>query len=185
MIERPKIYLVHALPVSMAPIADAFRSDWPQAQVANLLDDSLFCDFGRYKRLTDAMVERFREFGNYCKQAGADAVMFTCSAFGPAIDAVKRDQHIPVLKPNEALYDALTKQRGRVALLATFEPTLPSMMAEIAALGAFDSARNAMPRAATLARCRYPPPAGQPGGADALNEGTTAPNSSSHATSFG
>lgn len=58
--------------------------------------------------------------------------MFTCSAFGPAIDAVKRDQRIPVLKPNEALYDALMKQSGRIALLSTFEPTLPSMMAEIA-----------------------------------------------------
>lgn len=131
MTDQPKIYLVHALPISMAPVETAFRTHWPQARLANLLDDSLPADFERDGRLTDAMIERFRSLGRYCADAGADAILFTCSAFGPAIDAVKRDQRIPVLKPNEALYDDLMAIRGRIALLATFVPTIPSMLAEI------------------------------------------------------
>ena len=131
MKEQPKIYLVHALDVSMAPVEEAFRSQWPQARIAHLLENSLFADFGRDGRLTDAMVERFRIIGRYCAFAGADAILFTCSAFGPAIEAVKADQPFPVLKPNEALYDDMLEVRGRIALLATFAPSLPSMMAEI------------------------------------------------------
>ncbi|MFM9886167.1 MAG: aspartate/glutamate racemase family protein [Burkholderiales bacterium] len=133
MIGTPKIYLVHAQRVSIDPIEAAFRSLWPDARLAHLLEDSLFSDFARDGRLTEAMIERFRALGRYCAAAGADAILFTCSAFGPAIDAVKCDQRIPVLKPNEALYDELIAHRGRIALLATFAPTLPSMMAEIAA----------------------------------------------------
>lgn len=115
----------------MPPIVESFRTDWPQARLANLLDDSLFADFGRDGQLSDAMVERFRTLGRYCVTAGADAIIFTCSAFGPAIDAVKQEQSIPVLKPNEALYDDMAAHGGRIALLATFAPTLPAMLAEI------------------------------------------------------
>lgn len=131
MTDKPKIYLVHAQPISMAPVEASFRSHWPQARLAHLLDDSIFSDYGLDGCLTDAMIERFRELGRYCAAAHADAILFTCSAFGRAIDAVKRDQSIPVLKPNEAMYDELMTKRGRIALLATFAPSLPSMMAEI------------------------------------------------------
>ena len=140
MIGKPKIYLVHAQRVSIDPIEAAFQSLWPEARPAHLLEESLFSDFGRDGRLTEAMIERFRALGRYCVGAGADAILFTCSAFGPAIDAVKRDQRIPVLKPNEALYDELLDNGGRIALLATFAPTIPSMMAEIAAYSGTKSA---------------------------------------------
>ena len=129
----PKIYLVHAVALSMAPVEASFRKIWPEARLAHLLDDSLFSDFNLDGRLTEAMIERFRQLGRYCAEAGADAILFTCSAFGPAIDAVKAEQKFPVLKPNEALYDELVARGGRVALLATFPPSLPSMRAEIEA----------------------------------------------------
>ncbi len=141
----PKIYLVHAHRVSMDPTVAAFAAQWPQARIANLLEDSLFTDFGRDGRLTEAMVERFRSIGRYCVQSGADAILFTCSAFGPAIEAVKHDQRIPILKPNEALYDEIADinaHGGRVLLLATFPPTILSMMAEIRAHSA---ARGVVP----------------------------------------
>ena len=132
MIDRPKVYLVHALPISMAPISASFRSYWPEARVAHLLDDSLFGDFDRdNKIITDAMIERFRRLGRYCVAAGADAIMFTCSVFGRAIEAVQHDHDIPVLKSNEALYEELMKRGGRVALLSTFAATLSTVTTEI------------------------------------------------------
>jgi len=126
-----KIYLVHAGEISMDPFDEALRAGWPGAQVAHLLEDSLSPDFNRDNGLTPAMVERFRTLGNYCAAAGADAILFTCSMFGAAIDAVKRDQRIPVLKPNEAVYDAMLQERGSIVLLSTFDASLKSMMAEV------------------------------------------------------
>ena len=133
MTQSPRIYLVHAAAVAMPPIVASFREHWPQARTVNLLEDSLMTDLESDGRLTDEMVERFVDIGRYCVKAGADAILFTCSAFGPAIDEVRSQVTIPVLKPNEALYEQLVAKDGAVSLLATFQPSIPSMLAEIAA----------------------------------------------------
>jgi Asp/Glu/hydantoin racemase len=131
MISAPKIYLCHAAAVAMPPIVDSFRANWPQARLANLLEESWMPDLAADGRLTDTMIERFEMIGHYCVKAGADAILFTCSAFGPAIDQVRKQLNIPVLKPNEAMYDELTKKSCSAALLATFQPSIPSMVTEI------------------------------------------------------
>lgn len=125
----------------MDPIEETFRTDWPEARVSHVLDDSLTTDFFREKRVTGSIIQRFRKLGSYCAESGADAILFTCSTFGPAIEAVKRDQSIPVLKPNEALCDELMKQPGRIALLGTFGGSLPSLMAEVEACAKDENAR--------------------------------------------
>ncbi len=94
----------------------------------NLLDDSLSADLARDCAITDVMTSRFIQLGRYAVGTGADAILFTCSAFGPCIDAVVRDLHpLPVLKPNEAMIEEAVQHGGRIGLLATFGPTLASM----------------------------------------------------------
>jgi Asp/Glu/Hydantoin racemase len=132
MNNKPKIYLVHAVDVAMPPIVESFRVNWPQARVVNLLEDALMADLAIDGKLTDAMIDRFVRIGQYCVKASADAILFTCSAFGPAIDECRRQLSIPVLKPNEALYEQLVARNGAVSLLATFQPSLPAMLSEIA-----------------------------------------------------
>ena len=47
-----RIALIHALKVSIPPIEEAFSRLWPEAQLANLLDDSLATDLARAGSLT-------------------------------------------------------------------------------------------------------------------------------------
>ena len=101
-----RIALIHALSHSVAPINDAFARDWPEARRMNLLDDSLSADLARNgsKGLDGAMHERFQRLAQYAVDTGAQGILFTCSAFGPCIEAVaRRHADIPVLKPNEAM----------------------------------------------------------------------------------
>ncbi len=132
-----RIALIHALKHSVPAIEDAFARLWPEARLANLLDDSLSADLARDSVLTPAMHQRFLTLARYAASCGADGILFTCSAFGPCIAACARDlPHIPVLTPNEAMIEeaiALAGPAGRIALLATFAPTLASMPAEFAA----------------------------------------------------
>jgi hypothetical protein len=119
----------------VAPVREAFERAWPEAVRMNLLDDSLSADLARSGGLDERMTERFLTLGDYAFRTGAAAILFTCSAFGPCIDAVARrwPQH-PVLKPNEAMVDEATALarhgRSRIALVATFAPTLATMPAE-------------------------------------------------------
>src|SRR6185312_15598453 len=82
--------------------------------------------------------QRFLALARYAASCGADGILFTCSAFGPCIEACARDlAPLPVLKPNEAMIEeavALAGPEGRVALLASFAPTLATMPAEFAAV---------------------------------------------------
>ena len=109
-------------------IADAFKRLWPEASLMNLLDDSLSADLARDGSLTQAMTDRFLTLARYAASAGADGILFTCSAFGPCIEACARHlAPIPVLKPNEAMIEeaiALSGPTGRIGLMATFVPTL-------------------------------------------------------------
>lgn len=142
----PRIALIHALAASVDPIQQALQAQWPEARRMNLLDDSLSADLAAHLAahvaaspggLDAAMTGRFLALANYAVGTGADAILFTCSAFGPCIDAVKaRYPGLPVLKPNEAMVEAAAAwaaQAGggaRIGLLATFGPTLTSMPPE-------------------------------------------------------
>ncbi len=129
-----RIALIHALKHSIAPIEAAFARLWPEAQLANLLDDSLSADLARDGALTPAMEARFLTLARYAADTGAHGILFTCSAFGPCIEACARAlAPMPVLKPNEAMIEeavAAVGPAGRVGLLATFAPTLASMPPE-------------------------------------------------------
>ena len=126
-----RIALIHALRHSPPPIEAAFRAEWPEAQLMNLLDDSLSADLARDGRLTPAMTERFLTLSRYAAGTGAQGILFTCSAFGPCIEACVRDlAPMPVLKPNEAAIDEAVAIGRRIGLLATFPSTLASMPPE-------------------------------------------------------
>jgi Asp/Glu/hydantoin racemase len=130
-----RIALIHALAHSVAPIADAFERLWPEALRMNLLDDSLSADLARSSAgLDERMTQRFLALAEYTLGTGAQGILFTCSAFGPCIDAVKRRwPDVPVLKPNEAMIGEAASAGRRIGLVASFAPTLASMPAEFPA----------------------------------------------------
>jgi len=126
-----RIALIHALKHSIVPIEASFARLWPEASLMNLLDDSLSADVARDGRLTAAMTDRFLTLGRYAVSTGANAILFTCSAFGPCIEAVARDHApMPVLKPNQAMIEQAVARGDRIGLLSTFAPTLQSMPRE-------------------------------------------------------
>jgi hypothetical protein len=97
----------------------------------NLVDDSLSADLARDGRLTQGMTDRFLSLGRYATGTGSDAILFTCSAFGPCIEAVARAHApMPVLTPSEAMIEQAAARGRKIGLLSTFPPTLASMPAE-------------------------------------------------------
>jgi Asp/Glu/hydantoin racemase len=127
----PRIALIHATAVAIDPIVSAFRALWPQARTTNLLDDSLSSDLARDGKLTGQMIKRFVTLARYARGGGADAILFTCSEFGPAIEAARAALDVPVLKPNEAMLDEALAAGTHIGLIATFAPSIPSLKTEL------------------------------------------------------
>jgi Asp/Glu/hydantoin racemase len=129
-----RIALIHALAHSVAPINEALARDWPQAGRMNLMDDSLSADLAAGGGLNATMHQRFQHLAQYAVDCGSDAILFTCSAFGPCIEAVaRRHAPLPVLKPNEAMIADAAALGLRVGLVASFKPTIASMRPEFPA----------------------------------------------------
>ena len=129
-----RIALIHALRHSPPPIEAAFRAMWPEPVLMSLLDTSLSADLAAEGKLTPAMTERFLTLSRYAVGTGADGILFTCSAFGPCIEAVAAEfAPMPVLKPNEAMIEEATAHHTRIGLLSSFPGTLASMPAEFPA----------------------------------------------------
>jgi aspartate/glutamate racemase len=129
---RPRIVLIHATPVAIDPIKAAFAADWPDAEPLNLMDDSLSPDRAAAGCISDELNERIVDLARYARRIGADGVLFTCSAFGSAIERAAGLLNIPVLKPNEAMFEAAIARGGRTAMIATFAPARATMEAEFA-----------------------------------------------------
>jgi hypothetical protein len=131
----PRIALIHATALSVQPVLSAFIRHWPEAGCMNLLDDSLSVDRAAAGSLTPDMVRRFIDLATYAKSTGCGAILFSCSAFGPAIEAAGKATGLPTLKPNEAMFDdalaLAVGKRARLGLIATFEASIPSMSAEL------------------------------------------------------
>jgi hypothetical protein len=142
----PRIALIHATPLAIEPVNASFKRLWPEASLQNILDDSLSRDHAAAGHLTADMIERFIDLAQYAKRAGCQGILFTCSAFGEAIEAAAAAVAMPTFKPNEAMFEDALRAALRanqndaevlnIGLVATFSASIVSMSQEFNALAA-------------------------------------------------
>jgi Asp/Glu/hydantoin racemase len=123
-----KVAIIHATRVAVAPIEATFGRLWPQAETVSILEESLSRDLDRAGEMTPDMFDRLARFA---QEGGAQGILFSCSAFGVAIEAVRATLDVPVLKPNETMLEEALEAGGRLCLAATFQPSIPSIRKEL------------------------------------------------------
>ncbi len=130
----PRIFLFHATLVAMEPIRVAMQNLWPEAEAVNILDESLSLDRERQPgAVSEDITRRFVALGRQAVAGGADGILITCSAFGPAIRQLAEEISIPVLMPNEAMFRAALSLGSRIGMVATFAPAIGTMENEFRA----------------------------------------------------
>ena len=97
------IGLIHALEESEQPIRDSFQKLWPVVKLNEYSDFQLSVD--RANGLDEASISsRIIDLGEQAVNDKVDAILYTCSAFGEAIEAAKSQFSLPILKPNESAF---------------------------------------------------------------------------------
>jgi Asp/Glu/hydantoin racemase len=132
-----RIAFIHALEESVLPARAALVRNWPEVFAFDLLDTSLAVDLAQKGgQLDGAMMDRFSTLANYA--AGMEGlggktrgILFTCSAFGPAIDRVKTEVRVPVLKPNESAFRQALMCGNRIGLIVSFPPSAQALEKEL------------------------------------------------------
>ena len=90
-----RIALIHAVKVAIAPVEEAFGELWPEAECGNILDNSLSLDRERDGDAHRGDDERIMALAEYAAGTGAAGILFTCSAFGEAIEAAAARAPVP------------------------------------------------------------------------------------------
>lgn len=130
MTPSPRIALIHATRVAIEPVEVAAASLWPEAETISILEESLSVDRAKADSLSEELSERIKALSQYAEVAQADGILFTCSAFGSAIAQANAQTEIPVMNPNEAMFDVALSQGDRIAMIYTFEPAAAGMEEE-------------------------------------------------------
>ncbi|MGI9506011.1 MAG: aspartate/glutamate racemase family protein [Geminicoccaceae bacterium] len=130
MTQPCRIALIHATRLAIDPIEEAASRLWPDAETISILEEGLAADRARSDALTPALADRIVQLARYAEGAGADGILYTCSAFGSAIETAASTSPLPVMKPNEAMFDAAFSYGDRVSMIYTFEPAAGGLAEE-------------------------------------------------------
>lgn len=131
-----RILLVHAYQPAMAPSEEAFRRLWPEAEVLNLLDESLYADVPPDGTLSPSVQARVASLLLHCELSRPDGIVFTGSTFGPPVERAREQLRVPVLKADEAMAEAAVARGERILLACTQKRAMPVLRASLDAAAA-------------------------------------------------
>ena len=116
--------LLHTSPV-LTPLFASLCAQWlPEVQIFHAVDESLIKNTIHAGRLEKTTVRRLATLAGSALEAGADGVLVTCSAIGPAVDVARQLYDQPVLRVDAPMARAAVRQGRRIGVLATLRTTL-------------------------------------------------------------
>ncbi|MFG2964898.1 MULTISPECIES: aspartate/glutamate racemase family protein [unclassified Streptomyces] len=117
--------VIHAAPASIEPARTALAEGYPEASVWNLLDDRLISDAERAGGITPALSDRMLSLIGYAVHGGADAVLLSCSLYGPVLEQARQEHGLPLMSSDEGLFAEVSHRRfDRVLLLGHLAPAV-------------------------------------------------------------
>lgn len=122
---KKRVFLLHVYLPSMPPVDRAFREIWPEAEVFNLIDESLYADISPEGDVPPAVADRIANFLRHAELGGADGIVFTGSTFGPTVEQVRGGVGIPVLTADEGAAEAAVQAGQSILILSTAARSMP------------------------------------------------------------
>lgn len=119
-----QLALIHTVTGLLPVFAELTRRHLPHWEIFNLVDESLLKETVRRGRLTPDTARRVAGHVWSAVDAGAEAVMVTCSSIGPAVDAVRPLCPVPLFRVDEAMADEAVATGARIGVLGTLRTTL-------------------------------------------------------------
>lgn len=125
-----RIVLIHATRVAIDPIELAMKNDWPEAEIVSILEEGLSIDRAKKSADLSALDDRIIGLARYAEQLNPTGILYTCSAFGSSIERAAATSNIPILKPNESMFELAFEQGTRITMIYTFPPAVAGMEQE-------------------------------------------------------
>jgi Asp/Glu/hydantoin racemase len=115
---------IHTSPVLVPTFTQLAGELLPEVKFFHMVDESLIKNTIAVGKLTKATARRVLSLIESAEQAGAEAVMVTCSSIGPAVTFSRPFIDVPVLRIDEAMAEAAVSKGRRIGVAATLRTTL-------------------------------------------------------------
>ena len=129
MQQRYRIGAIHALMNAIPTTQLAFDRGWPAADVAHLLDGSLYLDRNLGAADDAELSSRIHRLVRYSAETGAQGIIMTGSFFGEAVKQARVDMDIPVATSFEGIVERAFELERPLHILST-APDSATLLAE-------------------------------------------------------
>jgi Asp/Glu/hydantoin racemase len=119
-----QLALIHTVPGLIATFAPLVREHLPDWTPFNIADESLLRTSIREGAMSKATARRVAGYVFSAVDAGADAILVTCSSIGDAVDWTRPFCPVPLVRVDEGMAERAVATGERIGVLATLSTTL-------------------------------------------------------------
>ena len=116
--------LIHTVTGLVPTFEDLVRRHLPQWHPFNIVDESLLRNAIRDGQLTPQIGQRVARYIWSAVDAGAEAILVTCSSIGAAVDVARPFCPVPLMRVDRGMAEEAIRIGRRIGLLATLSTTL-------------------------------------------------------------
>ncbi|MCZ4089215.1 aspartate/glutamate racemase family protein [Sinorhizobium psoraleae] len=120
----PSLALIHTVPDLAAKFRPLTARSLPGWTSFNIVDESLLANTVRDGMLSQKTTQRLGNYVFSAADAGADAIVVTCSTLGGAVDLIRPLSSVPLFRIDRGMAEAAVERARRIGVLATLAPTL-------------------------------------------------------------
>ncbi len=124
MADQRTLGVIHTVPVVIDILRGPIQEILPEVNMFNIVDESLLQEALREGKITKGVTRRLCRQVICAAEAGADAILVTCSSISPAVNAARALVERPVVKIDDAMAAKAVELGARIGVTATAASTL-------------------------------------------------------------
>ena len=134
-----RVGVVHTFLYSVEDLKAQFRDQLPEAEMINIIDDSLLEEALANGAVTPAIISRMCDYYQHLQELGCVCALNQCSSVGEASDIAGRTVSMPIFKIDRPMARKAAELGEKIAVIATacstVEPSSRLVESEAARLG--------------------------------------------------
>jgi len=123
-VKRKKVAMIHTSLVSYDTLKSLFAEIIPEADVVNIVDESLLAEVSLHGGLTPAVIRRVHTYVVNADSLGVDLIFNQCSSVGEAFDLALNSVSTPGLKIDTAMAEEAAAKGSAIGVIATVGSTV-------------------------------------------------------------
>lgn len=129
--------LIHTVTGLVPTFTALVRTHLPDWEPFNIVDESLLKNTIRSGKLDVTTMRRLVSHVWSAEDAGAEAILVTCSSIGPAVDAAQALCAVPLVRVDAGMVEKALESGRRIGVLATLSTTLAPTAALVTTRAAY------------------------------------------------